>query len=79
MAFGGVGLFSFFVYEMRAPAPAVSPLSPPSLTVRRPTLLTSLRTVTSQLPRAYPHDGLVQALSGTEDSQYAVRSWRGSH
>ncbi|BGP54324.1 hypothetical protein JCM8202_000756 [Rhodotorula sphaerocarpa] len=48
MAFGGVGLFSFFVYEMRAPAPA--------------------------LPRAYPHDGLVQALSGTEDSQYAART-----
>ncbi|GAA5879765.1 hypothetical protein JCM3774_000180 [Rhodotorula dairenensis] len=26
------------------------------------------------LPRAYPHDGLVQALSGTSDPQYAART-----
>ncbi|KWU44201.1 hypothetical protein RHOSPDRAFT_34214 [Rhodotorula sp. JG-1b] len=26
------------------------------------------------LPRAYPHDGIVQALSGTSDSQYAART-----
>ncbi|GAA5929611.1 uncharacterized protein JCM15063_004202 [Sporobolomyces koalae] len=46
--FGAIAVFSYGVYNIAAPAPA--------------------------LPRAYPHDGLVQALSGTNDEQYAART-----
>ena len=72
LMFGAVGLFAFGVYEMRAQPHAVSfPFSPPSFgtgagTDPIPPFLAR------QLPRAYPHDGIVQALSGTSDSQYAV-------
>ncbi|GAA5839070.1 hypothetical protein JCM5353_008723 [Sporobolomyces roseus] len=46
--FGALAVFSYGVYNIQAPAPA--------------------------LPRSYPHDGLVQALSGTNDQQYAART-----
>ncbi|GAA5997213.1 hypothetical protein JCM5350_004173 [Sporobolomyces pararoseus] len=46
--FGALAVFSYGVYHIAAPAPA--------------------------LPRSYPHDGLVQALSGTDDEQYAART-----
>lgn len=70
LMFGAVGVFAFGVYEMRAQPHAVSTAE--SLPARDLTPDAGRKTMHTQLPRAYPHDGLVQALSGTEDSQYAV-------
>lgn len=68
--FGALAVFSYGVYNIQAPAPAVRTLMATIDEKKRSTH--QRRDLSSQLPRSYPHDGLVQALSGTNDEQYAV-------
>lgn len=69
-AFALVGVFAGGVYMIRAPAPAVRPFPIGWERLKDADELVP----PAQLPRAYPYDGLVKELSGTEDALYAVRS-----
>lgn len=79
LAFSAVGTFAGFVYFIQAPPPAVSLIfwSCPAHArgrQRPPTRPAEADWVPlrSQLKRAYPYDGLVKELSGTDETIYAV-------